>query len=169
MTTSDFIAVLALVISSGGLFIQIRSWMTSKPRLLLSTMAEAESVPKDGKGTRAVVTVTNRGSVPTMLTHMVAYTYDNRWKYWRGKPSIMGIVTSTDIPAKLEPNAYWLGQMSYTPELRQTMKQGKLYLGVIATHSNKIFLARVIPPSDSKVPATKIEEKRTKLSERDRS
>ena len=87
-----------------------------------------------------------------MLTHMVAFTYDNRWKRFRNKPSMTGIVNSPHIPAKLEVNATWMGMMFYTDDLRTKMKEGKLYVGVIASHSNKTFLIRIPPPKELKAP-----------------
>jgi hypothetical protein len=156
MTFPESLAVIALIISSGGLAIQLRNWVMSKPRLHLSVMSEALSIPDDGRGTRAALTVINRGGEPTMLTHMVAFTYDNRWKRVRNKPSITGIVNSPHIPARLDVNATWMGMMSYTDDLREKMKEGKLYIGVIASHSNKTFLTRVSPPKETKVPTKKV-------------
>jgi len=156
MTIPEWLSVIAIVISSGGLSLQIRNWVMSKPQLHLSVMGEALSFPDDGKGTRAALTVINRGGGPTMVTHMVAFTYSNRWKRLRRKPSMTGIVNSPHIPAKLEVNATWMGMMFYTDDLRQKMQDGQLYVGVIASHSDKTYLIRVPPPKKSKAPTKSI-------------
>ena len=148
MKITDWIAIIALVISSGGLFIQIRNWFASKPRLFLSVMPEALSIPDDGRGTRIVLTVTNRGGAPTMLTHMVAFTYENWWRRWRNKPNGSFIVKADSIPARVEPFGIWVGQAIYTNELRQKMKEGKLYVGVKGSRSDKIYRARVLAGPD---------------------
>jgi len=156
MTTPEWLSVIALVISSGGLSLQLRNWVMSKPQLHLSVMGEALSFPDDGRGTRAALTVINRGGEPTMLTHMVASTYDNRWKRFRNKPTMTGVVNSPHIPAKLEVNATWMGMMFYTDDLRKNMMEGKLYVGVIASHSNKTHLIRIRPPKESKAPTKNV-------------
>jgi hypothetical protein len=156
MTTSEWLSVIAIMISSGGLSIQLRNWLMSKPQLHLSVMAEALSFPDDDRGTRAALTVINRGGEPTLLTHMIAFTYDNWWNRLRGKPTMTGIINSPHIPARLDVNATWMGMMFYTDDLRKDMRDGKLYIGVIASHSNRQFLIRVRPPTDKNVPTKSV-------------
>jgi hypothetical protein len=156
MRTAEWLSVIALIISSGGLAIQLRNWAMGKPRLHLSAMSDASVFPDDGKGSRAALTVINRGGEPTFLTHMIAFTYENRWKKLRKKPSMTGIVNSPHIPAKLEVNATWMGTMFYTDDLRQNMKEGKVYIGVIASHSSKNFLIRLKPPKETEVPTKSV-------------
>jgi len=161
MTIPEWLSVIAIVISSGGLFIQVRNWATSKPRLVLSVMAEALAFPDDGKGTRAALTVVNRGNAPTEITHMVGFIYDSWWKKARNKPSFSGIVTSTSVPSRIEPFGRWFGQMNYDDKLRNAMKDGKLYLGVHASHSDKLFLVKVVPPKAKNLPKNKINNDNT--------
>ena len=156
MAASDWLSVIALIISSGGLGIQLRNWLVSKPRLYLSVIGEALTIPDDGRGERAALTVINRGGEPTMLTHMIAFTYDSHWKRFRNKPTVTGIVNSPQIPARLDVNAMWMGTMFYNDKVRKAMMEGKLYLGVIASHSNKNFLIRVRPPRELKVPTKSV-------------
>jgi hypothetical protein len=52
MTISEWVSVLALIISSGGFALQARSWLMSGPRLHLSVMGDAMSFPDDGQGVR---------------------------------------------------------------------------------------------------------------------
>jgi hypothetical protein len=40
----------------------------------------------DGRGERAALTVINRGTEPTMPTHMVVFTYPSRWRRFKDKP-----------------------------------------------------------------------------------
>ena len=61
MTTSEWISVLALSISSAGFALQARNWFMSGPRLSLSVMADAITIPDDGGGDRLALTVINRG------------------------------------------------------------------------------------------------------------
>jgi hypothetical protein len=152
MTNSEWLSTLALVISSGGFALQARNWWMSGPRFHLSVMGEAIVIPDDGRGDRANLTVANRGTAPTMLTHMVVSTYKSRWHKWRNKPMLTGVVNNTNIPAKLDVNAYWIGQLFYDDKLKDAQKKGQLYIGVIASHSNKTFLERVPKPRPDKAP-----------------
>ena len=97
MTTAEWISVIALIISSGGFAIQARSWILSGPRLHLSIIADAMLIPDDGEGPRAALTVINRGTAPTMLTHMVVYLYRSRWRRFRNKSYLAGVVNSDRI------------------------------------------------------------------------
>ena len=90
MTTSDWLATIALIISAGGFALQARSWLASGPRLHLSVIADAVSIPRDAgdDGTpKLALSVINRGDEPTVLTHMLAYTYKSRWHRFRRKPA----------------------------------------------------------------------------------
>lgn len=91
-----------------------------------------------------------------MLTHMVGFIFPSWWKKYNNRPEYAGIVSSPSIPAKLDVNAYWMGQMTYDAKLTAARKQGHLYVGVIASHSNRQSLIRVPPPMDDKVPTNKI-------------
>ena len=156
MTTSEWISVIAIIISTGAFTIQARNWFMSGPKLHLSVIADALAFPDDGKGVRLSLTVINRGTDPTMLTHMVGFIFPSWWKKYNNRPEYAGIVSSPSIPAKLDVNAYWMGQMSYDAKLTAARKKGHLYVGVIASHSNRQFLIRVPPPKDDKVPTNKI-------------
>lgn len=155
MTVSEWISVLALIISSGGFAIQARSWLVSGPRLHLSVMGDAISIPDDGRGNRLVLTVINRGTEPTMLTNMVVYIYPSRWRKWKRRSTLAGVVNTDSIPAKLEINGTWMGQMRYDEKTKNAHKNGHLYVGVIASHSNGSFLVRVPPPKNTDDVPTK--------------
>lgn len=158
MTTSEWISVIALIISSGGFALQGRNWLMSGPRLHLSVMADAISIPDDGAGDRLALTVINRGTEPTTLTHMVAYTYASRWQKFRQRSEMAGLVNSPRIPSELDVNKTWLGQMLYNNEaLVAARRDGKLYVGVIAAHRSRAFTIHVPPPTkNKKIPSETI-------------
>jgi hypothetical protein len=152
MNTSEWIAVIALIISSGGFAINLRNWFMSGPRLHLSVMPDAISMPDDGQGTRVALNVINRGTTATMLTHMVVYSFPSLWRRWRFKAELSGLVNSTNIPFELDVNKSWLGYMFYNKEAEDYRAKGQLYIGVISAHSNKNFLIKVPPEKDKKTP-----------------
>ena len=155
MTTAEWISVIALIISSGGFAIQARSWILSGPRLHLSIIADAMLIP-DEEGPRAALTVINRGTAPTMLTHMVVYLYRSRWRRFRNKSYLAGVVNSDRIPSKVDINGTWNGLMAYNDKTIEGRKQGHLYIGVIASHANGSYLVRVPPAKEVRVPTETI-------------
>jgi hypothetical protein len=155
MTTSEWISVLALIISTGGFAITLRNWFMSGPRLHLSVMGDALSIPDDGKGARLALIVINRGTTATMLTHMIAYSFPSRWRRWRFKAEYAAVVNSTTIPCQLDVNKTWMGYAFYDDESRKHRADGHLYVDVISAHSNKNFLIKVPPEKPMNVPTKK--------------
>jgi len=146
MTTSDWIAGLSFVVASCALFLQLGPWFYSRPRLKLSIIADAvEMPPTVVKKPMLALTVTNRGSEPTTLTHMIMFIYPTSRKFFRGKPTKEAFLPNPvgPIPHELGPNNYWIGQMVYDQLTTEARSKGRLYVGVYATHSNKQHLIRV--------------------------
>jgi hypothetical protein len=156
MATSEWIAVIALIIASGGFALQASNWLMSKPHLHLSVIADAMSMPDDGRGVRVALTVINRGGSPTLLTHMVVYVFRSRWRRLRNKPDMAALVPTPDIPAKLDINGLWMGMMPYNSETSEARAKGRLYIGVCASHHNGHQLVRVPPPKKQDVPKAQI-------------
>jgi hypothetical protein len=147
MTLTDWTAVLALVISSGGFALNLRNFLMSGPRLRLTVMADAVEFPDDDGDDKLALVVTNRGDVQTVLTHMIGFSYKSRWDRIRGRPYATGIVSAPTIPAKLDVHQTWIGRMAYNDKTRKARAAGHLYVGVIAAHSDRRFLLKVPPPT----------------------
>jgi hypothetical protein len=114
------------------------------------------------------VTVTNRGSAPTSITHMVLYNYQSRLaqyfprlltRYrWMKKRRPQTFVINTigvpgPVPYVLQPGHTWVGMATHTPDLEQMIEAGRLYVGIIGSHSDKTLFKRVQrwkPPKDAK-------------------
>jgi hypothetical protein len=159
MTNSEWISVIALMVSSGGFALQARGWLASGPRLHLSVIADAVSFPAQVyPKPKLALTVINRGDEPTVLTHMVAFVYRSRWHKFRHKASLAGVVSSPSIPAELDVNKTWMGLMLYDKALSEERAKGHLYVGVISSHATGEFLVRVPPKKDeSTLPTRKLE------------
>jgi hypothetical protein len=151
MTTSEWISVIALIISSGAFSLQARSWLASGPKLRLSLMADAISYPRVDNHPKLALFVINRGDTPTMITHMVLYSYRSRWAKFRRKNTWAAVVNSTNVPAEVGVNKQWTGIAFYEKDLPEARAKGHLYLGVIASHSNREFLIKV-PPRKPDIP-----------------
>lgn len=161
MSVSDWLAVIAIVVSAGALSLEVRRWVESRPRLHLRMMADAIEIPSDDDSPKLALFVTNRGSEPTTITHMIAFAYASRWGWLRGKPTKQGVVNSPNVPAEVGINRQWMGKMLYTDDFVAARAKGLLYVGVIASHSNKNYLMKV-PPRSPDLP--KLSDKAQKRS-----
>jgi hypothetical protein len=57
------------------------------------------------------------------------------------------------LPHVLEPGRNWHGMAVYTPKLEEMIKAGRLFVGVIGSHSDKMLLRRIRrwkPPENAK-------------------
>jgi hypothetical protein len=154
------IALWALFVSGGwlavtaGLFaLAARRWFDEGVKLTMSVVADAIIVGglERDKNKYIALTVSNRGSAATTITHMVLFNCPN-WvsrvcptfapRIKRFRPGTF-IVNAPNIPSVLEPGRSWQGQAVHTPELTKRIDDGRPYVGVIGSHSNKPLLRRV--------------------------
>lgn len=150
VTVTDIVAVLALVISGGAFALEIRRWVESGPRLYLSIMADAVEFPEDDGKPKLALTVINRGSQPTEITHYIVFAFKTPLHRFLRKSYISGIVKGrsnldvhSQIPFKLDIAGRWLGMAYYSDDMVAAREKRQLYVGVVASHSSKNFLRRV--------------------------
>jgi hypothetical protein len=117
-------------------------------------MPDVEIYPQDDGVSKLALNVTNRGDTPTTITHMIVYKYRSWFHRWRTKPHFTAIVPNPvmpgmvgTLPYELGLNKYWLGVLNFG-ELSEAREKGELYVGVIASHSNRNFLVHVPPRKD---------------------
>lgn len=152
MTTTDLVATLALMVSCFTLALELKRWFDAGPKLKLSVMGDAVVIPDDDGEPKLLLTVVNRGDTPTTITHMIAFTFTNRWRYLRKRPTTSGVVNSTlmPVPSEVGINKTFMGMMRYNEKLMDARKAGHLYVGVYANHSNRPFLIRVPGPTPAR-------------------
>ena len=163
------VSALSLCVAFAVFALELRRWFDEGVRLSMSVMADAILVgggPQDDKAYLAII-VTNRGDAATTITHMVLYNYPTDLALWLPKrPRFLVrwfkkhqpktfIVNTTDMPPPyvLEPGRNWHGRAVHTPELETMIKAGRLFVGVIGSHSDKILFMRVrrwTPPKNTK-------------------
>ena len=172
------ISLWALAVSAGslsvalGVFVlELRRWFDEGVRLSISVMVDAETFGgghQDGN-TYIAATVTNRGTAATTITHMVLYDYPTQFALWlpsrlcrrlkSQRPKTFVVVNPIlpgmlgQLPFVLEPGRNWQGMAIHTPELEHMIEAGRLYVGVIGSHSDNTLFRRVRrwkPPQDAK-------------------
>jgi hypothetical protein len=170
------ISVWALWVSAGALFVsacafalELRRRLDEGVRLTITVMPDAKLFGRAGRdeNTYLSVTVTNRGSAPTTITHMVLFNYPSRlalllprwltrWMKSQRPQTFFIANTGTPgpIPYLLEPGRNWFGMATYTAELEKMIDAGRLYVGIIGSHRDKTKFARVrrsrLPMMDGK-------------------
>lgn len=151
MDVSILIASLALAVSASALALEIRRWVESGPNLYISIMSDAQVVPGDDGKPKMLISVTNRGATPTMITHCVLFIYRTPLHRIAGKSMWQGIVprpqtnmgAGQQLPYRLEVNDTWQGVAYYDDNVMKARRRGRLYAGVCASHRDGTFLKRV--------------------------
>lgn len=118
--------------------------------------------------TYVMVTVSNRGSAPTTITHMVLFEYPSelaiyipqrlrRWKWvhrqlGEARVFIANSGAAGQMPYLLQPGTYWIGLAKHTPDLERAIETGRLYVGIRGSHSDKTSFKRVKRQRDFPTP-----------------
>lgn len=120
-------------------------------KLSLSLMVDAIVIggPVRDENRYLALTVTNRGTAPTTITHMVVFGYPSWW-WWRlrRKTSFSAIVTNPygPLPHLLKPGEIRQGSAILTPRIRRMLTDELLYVGIVASHRRRELLVRARPP-----------------------
>jgi hypothetical protein len=155
-----YVAGYAAVVSTGALFLEVRRWFESGPRLRLKVMPEAQLISGGRKDPNEYlfVWVTNVGSASTTITHMVLHQYRNVFQRLRRRPYSSAFVPRPEpsggigIPMSLAPGAIWQGVAEYDQDLREMADSGHLYVGVACSHRSREFMkkVRIMPKSQGR-------------------
>jgi hypothetical protein len=88
------------------------------------------------------------------------YEYANWFAWMRAKQSWAAIVvapfplgTTPNIPMTLQPGELWSGLARYDDALPHRIRRGRLYVVILASHSNKPAMKRVHIPAKPPVGA----------------
>jgi hypothetical protein len=155
----------SFVVAACAFALELRRWFDEGVKLSMSVIPEATIIGGGrDENSYIAITATNRGSAATTITHMVLYNYPDRlslclsrwpliifkqprrlWRWFvRHGPKTMIVNTVLmPIPHVLEPGRTWQGMVAYTPGLEKMIADGRLFVGVIGSHSDKPLLRRV--------------------------
>jgi hypothetical protein len=103
-----------------------------------------------------IVSVTNRGDAPTMITHLVLLELPTWWRRIRRRPTRTFIVPNPqlkgyppNIPGELAPGKIWTGVIRKRQDYISDLHTGRFYVGVYGSHRDKPYL-RQIPKAKQK-------------------
>jgi hypothetical protein len=105
-----------------------------------------------------LLTVTNRGDAPTVITNMVLFEIRSSWQRWRIRPAKSYVIPNPqlkgypcNVPSDLEPSKRWTGAIRKREDLALNLHDGRHYTGIYASHRNRPYLMR-IPKKVDKLP-----------------
>jgi hypothetical protein len=147
------IAAYAAIVSTGVLAVQIRRWLEAGPRLRVTLTPDGMIIgggPDHDEKDLIIVTVTNRGEAPTMITNLLVFEYVNRLQRMRRRPKRSMVITNpqlkgypTNTPSVLEPGRFWTGAIRPRDDIVKDFRTGNFYVGVSSTHFNGPLLRRI--------------------------
>jgi hypothetical protein len=147
------IAAYAAILSTGVLALQIKQWLEAGPHLRITLIPEGMTIgggPELDEKDIIIVTVTNRGESPTMITNLLVFEYTSRWQRMRRLPKRSMVITNPqlkgyppNIPTILEPGRFWTGAIRQREDVVKDFHTGNFYIGISCTHFNVALLKRI--------------------------
>lgn len=166
MSVADWIAIYAAIVATGALFLELRRWFESGPKL---HMRATPNMMIFGNGTVEAkdllrVTVTNRGDAPTTITNLCLLEYDSAWRRWRDKPTRSFVVPHPQLPGYppivphvLKIGEQWTGLAHDRSDVTGDIQSGTMYAAVYTTDRESPYLAHIPKRKPDKLAnATKI-------------
>ncbi len=159
MTISDWAAIYAAIVATGALFLEVRRWFESGPKLVVKALPNMTLVNPVGphKDGILLVNVSNRGEAVTTITHFGMLEFPNAIARWRLKatnnflvphPNVAG--TNTALPFVLRPGEMWTGMADGKSDVTGDLQTGTMWVAIYTTDRGRPYLAR-IPKRDKPV------------------
>ena len=155
---TTIIAAYAAVVATGALFLEVRRWFESGPRLSITVMPKTKAVnfPGEEGSTYLAAIVKNRGNAPTTITNFALLEYGSWLSRLRSKPTWAVIIAAgpvfNPLPKVVQPGEVWSGLTRHDDELGSRIEAGNLYVVIYASHTDKPHHKRVHvsakPPED---------------------
>jgi len=152
-TPQAVIAIYAAIISTVAITIQVRNYFASGVRLHLSLISDGVVIgggPEFDEKDLIILTVTNRGTAPTMITNMTVLEYKSFWQRVRNKSSQRAVIPNPQLkgyppntPSELPPAKNWTGVIRKKGPDVANLTTGVWYVGVSANTRNRPYLTRI--------------------------
>src|SRR5574337_775908 len=154
----------SVVVAASAFVLELRRWFDEGVKLSMTIMPDAQLF---GGGVRddttyLAITVANRGTAATTITHMPLYNYPvynypdrlslflsklpralfkrprfvRRWRNKHGPQTFIVNTVRMPPPHVLEPGRNWHGMAAHTPEIEKMIQDARLFVGVVGSHSS---------------------------------
>ena len=147
------IAAYAAIVATGALALEVRRWVEARARLVLSLSQDmAFSHDTDPDASYVIASATNRGTLPTTITHLSFEEYGDWWKAWRRKRTGLAMVVAIptlagmpqNLPSIIGPGEKWDGMAKQTDKFVEWAKKGRVYVVIYVSHRNKSYIRRIV-------------------------
>jgi hypothetical protein len=142
MKPETWVSIYAAIVGTSAFLLNLKSWLDSGVRLTMSMIADGVVIggdPRFEEKDIVIVSVTNRGDAPTMITHLVLLELPTWWRRIRRRPTRTFIVPNPqlkgyppNIPGELAPGKIWTGVIR--------KRQGSTSVSMEATETNRTFV-----------------------------
>jgi len=149
---ADWIASYAAIVATGALALEIRRWFEGRLRLYLRASPDMQIIgagPGGDDTDLVVVSVYNRGEVPTTITNFGLLRFDSWLARLRLRSSWSAIVPNPQargapaiIPFELEPGRQWMGMVQQRSDLAD-FASGEYWAAIYTTGRNRPYLAPI--------------------------
>jgi hypothetical protein len=153
----SYVAIYAAVVATSALLLNFKSWFDSGVKLRLGLMVDGMVIggdPRHEEEDLVILTVTNRGDAPTMITKMVLFEMPWWERYRIGprkiRPTKSYVIPNPqlkgyppNVPSVLEPAKQWTGALRRREDIIPDLRTGKFYTGVCASHRDRPYLVRI--------------------------
>ena len=166
MKPEAWVAIYAAIVGTGALLLNFKNWLDSGARLFVSLIPEGMVI---GGGDQfdeknlVIVNVTNRGAATTMITGLTLHDFPTRMSRWRDRPTKSYVVANPqlkghppNVPSDIEPNKSWTGIVRERLDLVPALRSGTVYVGVHASHRDKLYLIRIPKPKAKSVETKEV-------------
>jgi hypothetical protein len=148
-----WVAIYAAIVATTALFLNIRTWIESGPRLKISLIPDGLVI---GGGEEfderdlVIVTVTNRGRIPVLITNLLLWEMPTWRSRWRKRPTRTMVVSDPqlkgyprNIPGELAPAHIWTGVIRDRPNIVPHLRNGNFYVGVSMSYRDEPYLVHI--------------------------
>ncbi len=157
-----WIAVYAAIVATGALFLNIRTWFESGPRLKVTITPDGMVIgagPQFDEQDIVIATVTNLGKTPILITNLLIWEMPTWWVRLHRKPTRTFVVTNpqfrghqANLPFLLEQARIWHGVARRRDDVIPNLLNGNFFIGVSTSHRKRPILRRIMNPAKSSPP-----------------
>jgi len=148
--TVDPIALYAAVLSTSTILWEIIKWRFRNNVDILCS-ANMLLIPSTNNKKYIGVTATNKGSMPTTITHFIMYYWENKFNKIFNIKRKSFIVNSDQVPKTIGSGERWIAQAEQTAEVEEMAKEGYLLVGIIHSMGKKEIMRRIKIPKNKPI------------------
>jgi len=161
MKPEIWVSIYAAIVGTSAFLLNLKAWFDSGVKLSLAHIPDGVVTggdPRFDDKNIVIVSVTNRGTAPTMITTLVLFEFPSWWRWMRGRPSKSFVVPWPELkgyppstPFELSPSKSWTGRIRRDQKHIANLDNGTFYVAVYASHREKPYL-KAIPKAKAKLP-----------------